>query len=105
VIIVMAVKRVINCVLCQPAKELHIPAPWTADQALDWYYDVHLKTHTDDLGKSLEALLMLHTPECRRCRGQKALRNLEHRPCYETECYCRCSRPTTTTTERTARAE
>lgn len=102
----MASHRHIHCALCVPAQDWHIPADWTADYAMAWYHGEHLTTHVADVLKGLTALLGFATPLCRPCRAANAVRRTEHRPCFEPDCYCACSRPTTTTTsEETARAD
>ena len=98
--------RYIKCVLCLPEQDWHIPATWSSDYAMTWYHTVHIATtHIDDVLRGPTALLGRATPFCRPCRAANAIDRTAHRPCFEADCYCACSRPTTTVTEETARAE
>lgn len=98
---IFVAERHIHCRLCVPEKDWHIPANWTADYAMAWFYSEHLNTHLADVVLGLTELLRSSAPVCRRCR-----RPAEHRPCFEVGCSCACSGPAaTTTSEETARAD
>jgi hypothetical protein len=100
----MAQHRHIHCALCVPAKDWHVPADWTADYAMAWFYGEHLATHLADVLSGFAQLLKISVPRCRRCRGARALGDAGHRPCFDVDCACACSHRTTTT-EETARAD
>ena len=86
--------RRIHCGFCTPERDLLIPPSWTIDYAMSWFHTEHLPLHTREMLDGLTDVLR-DEALCQECRRQ-LLKTPEHRPCFEPDCACICSRATTT---------
>ncbi len=95
--------RHIHCPFCE--KKLAVPANWTADYAMTWFYTEHVREHAAEIIVRLQYLLVA-AAMCAACRASLTNETPDHRACFAPDCHCVCSRVITPTTpEETARAD